>query len=337
MLTKDLSIAVVIPCFRVSKHVLNVLNNIPACITNIYCVDDACPEHSGKLIEEKCIDTRVSVIFHQTNLGVGGAMVSGYKQALKDNADIIVKIDGDGQMDPQLIPHFIRPIIENKADYTKGNRFFQLHDFEDMPKARILGNTSLTLLNKLSTGYWRLFDPTNGFTAIHSNVLQILPLDKLHQRYFFESDMLYRLSTVRAVVLDIPQKAIYGQETSGVSIIKNVPIFALKHLRNFTSRIFYTYFLRDFHLASIEWLVGPILFLFGLIFGVYNWHESIQLQREATAGTVMLSALTFISGLQLILSAIHFDIDNQPTTPIHTFLTKSTMLESSPSSSDQHH
>lgn len=324
MHTEDLTIAVVIPCYRVSQHIMDVLTKIPSCVNYVYCVDDACPEKTGKLIEDNNQDTRVKVIYHKSNTGVGGAMITGYKMALKNNAEIIIKLDGDGQMDPHFIPQFIRPIIENKADYTKGNRFFQLHDFQNMPKVRILGNTSLTLLNKLSTGYWRLFDPTNGFTAIHRNVLEILPLDKIHKRYFFESDMLYRLSTVRAVVLDIPQTAIYGDETSGISIIKNVPIFVFKHLRNFTSRIFYMYFLRDFHLASIEWLIGPILFLFGLIFGLYNWHESIQLQREATAGTVMLSALTFITGLQLILSAIHFDIDNQPTLPIHTFLTQNT-------------
>ncbi len=206
-----------------------------------------------------------------------------------------------------------------------------------MPKIRILGNISLTLLNKLSTGYWRLFDPTNGFTAIHRDVLALLPLNKIHKRYFFESDMLFRLSTVRAVVLDIPQKAIYGDERSGINIFKNIPIFTFKHLRNFSSRILYLYFLRDFHLASIKWLIGPALFLFGLIFGLYSWNESIQLQREATAGNVMLSALTFISGLQLILSAIHFDIDNQPSTPIHTFLSdtnKDTSRENSISAID---
>ena len=315
-----MKITVVIPCYRAKKHILDVLNHIPKCVTDIYCIDDGCPEKTGQHIKEHNPDSRVVVIHHKKNAGVGAAMVTGYKKALETDADIIIKLDSDGQMDAKLIPHFIRPIAENKADYTKGNRFFQLHDFQNMPKIRILGNTFLTLLNKFSTGYWRLFDPTNGFTAIHRDVLALLPLGKLHKGYFFESDMLFRLSTVRAVVIDVPQKAIYADEESGLNILKNVPVFAFKHLRNFSSRIFYTYFLRDFHLASIEWIVGPILFLFGLIFGLYHWHESVELQQEATAGTVMLSALTFISGLQLILSAIHFDIDNQPTTPIHTFL-----------------
>ena len=144
--------------------------------------------------------------------------------------------------------------------------------------------------------------------------------DKLHAGYFFESDILFRLSTIRAVVEDIPERAIYRDEQSQLRISKAAPLFAFKHTRNFAVRIFYSYFLRDFHLASIEWLLGPLLLIFGAWFGISSWHHSIVTGTEATAGTVMLASLPVIIGLQLLLSAIGFDIDNQPRTVLHTLL-----------------
>ncbi len=189
-----------------------------------------------------------------------------------------------------------------------------------MPKRRVFGNAALSFLSMLSTGYWRNFDPTNGYTAIHARVLCLLPLYKLHRGYLFESDMLFHLSTLRGVVQDIPERAVYRDEQSQLRVSKVIPLFAIKHLRNFSVRIFYNYFLRDFHLASIEWFLGPLLLIFGTWFGISSWHESAVTGIGATAGTVMLAALPIIIGLQLSLSAIGFDIDNQPRTALHTLL-----------------
>lgn len=313
-------IAVVIPCFRERANILDTLKRIPASVEKIYCVDDGCPDDTGSYIAQNNDDTRVIILQHAKNIGVGGAMVTGYTRALEDGADIIVKIDGDGQMNPASIPRFIAPIIDGAADYTKGNRFFLLSDLKEMPKRRIFGNAALSFMSKLSTGYWRNFDPTNGFTAIHAKVLRLLPLDKIHRGYFFESDILFRLSTVRAVVRDIPERAIYANEHSHLSIARAIPLFAYKHSRNFVSRIFYNYFLRDFNLASVEWLLGPALMLFGFGYGSMRWYQPIVAGVEASAGTVMLSALPLIVGLQLVLSAIGFDVDNQPTIPLHSQL-----------------
>ncbi|MCG8547304.1 MAG: glycosyltransferase family 2 protein [Alphaproteobacteria bacterium] len=314
------SIAVVIPCFREGGSILQVLGRVPPEIRSIYVVDDACPDDTGTLVERECDDQRVRVLRHNQNLGVGGATISGYRAALADGADIIVKLDGDGQMDPTLIPTLVGPLVKEQADYTKGNRFYDLTSVRRMPRVRLIGNAVLSFLSKLSTGYWRIFDPNNGFTAIESSVLRLLPLDKLHNGYFFESDMLFRLNTVRAAVCDVPIPTVYGDEQSDLHVSKAIPMFAAGHTRNFAKRIFYNYFVRDFSIASVEWVLGPIMLAFGLSFGVIKWIEASDQGVAATAGTVMVAALTTIIGLQFILSALNFDIDKQPVLPIGPML-----------------
>ncbi len=298
---------------------MQVLEKIPPLISAVYCVDDACPEKTGLYIQEQCRDKRVQVIFHEKNQGVGGAVMTGYRRALAEGAGIIVKIDSDGQMDPALAPDFVMPVAAGKADYTKGNRFYRLDMLEGMPRIRLFGNAALSFLNKFSSGYWSIFDPTNGYTAIHADVLKLLPLEKIDKGYFFESDMLFRLGTVRAVVVDIPHKAIYAEEESQLKIDKIFSSFALGHVRNFLKRIFYNYFLRDFSVASVEWVLGPALLLFSLVFGAAQWAEHAHEETSASAGTVMLAALPVIVGLQLTLSALHFDVQNQPKMPVHKF------------------
>ncbi len=314
------NIAVVIPCYKAKLHVIDVINNIPSYIDKIYCVDDACPELTGKYIEENIKDSRVSVFYHEKNAGVGGAMITGYKFALKGGAKYIVKIDADGQMEPSIMSNFVDPIINGQADYTKGNRFYRLEDLSSMPKVRLLGNAMLSFMSKFSTGYWRIFDPNNGYTAIHADVLKLIPLSKISNSYFFESDMLFRLNILRAVVIDIPMQSKYENEISNLSIFRSLIEFSTKHLNNFIKRIFYNYFLRDFHIASVEWVLGPALLCYGIIFGIAKWVESINLNTSATAGTVMLAALPIIIGLQLLLSALSFDIDNKPSIPLHRLL-----------------
>jgi len=216
----DYRVAVVIPSFRVTQHIIEVIRAIPDSVWRIYIVDDACPDGTGNYVKSNVHDPRVKVIHLSENEGVGGAVMAGYKAALTDQADIIVKVDGDGQMDPSLIPDFIAPIVSGEADYTKGNRFYDLEMVKSMPGVRIFGNAILSLMTKLSSGYWNLFDPTNGYTAIHADACRHLPFQKISQRYFFETDMLFRLNTLRAVVVDIPMDAKYGDETSHLKISK---------------------------------------------------------------------------------------------------------------------
>ncbi len=310
-------VAAVIPCFRERKHILDVLAAMPEIVNRIFCVDDGCPDETGRLVESNCTDPRVRVIRNPDNGGVGSAVILGYQHALAEGFDVVVKIDGDGRMNPRDIPRLVQPIVEGAADYVKGNRFIVMSHARQMPQHRLWGNLILSFLNKLSSGYWRIFDPTNGFTAIHANVLRVLPLDRVARDYFFESDMLFHLATLRAVVRDVPQEATYAGETSHLSVIQVMPRFALKHCQNFFKRLLLCYFLRDFHLASIEWLMGPALLVFGVAFGAVQWSSHVSAGIEASAGTVMLSALPVLIGLQLTLSAIGFDIQNQPQEPIH--------------------
>lgn len=310
-------IVVVIPCFRVAAHVLDVLARVGPEVGRIICVDDACPEGSGRLIESWCTDARVQVVFHAANLGVGGATVTGFRAALQAGAGVVVKLDGDGQMDPALIPGLIAPILAGVADASKGNRFFSPESVRGMPAARLLGNAVLSFITKFSTGYWSVFDPTNGFVAVHADVLRQLPLEKLAQRYFFESDLLFRLSIVRAVVMDMPMRARYGDETSGLRIRRVVGPFLAGHARNFCKRIVYGYFLRDFHVASLELILGVCAVVFGMISGVTSWHHFARLGRETPAGSVMLAALPLFVGVQLLLAFLNFDITAEPRRPVH--------------------
>jgi glycosyltransferase involved in cell wall biosynthesis len=311
------NIAVVIPSYKVRAHVLAVIDAIGPEVARIYVVDDKCPEGSGDYVEAHSTDPRVRVIRHAENQGVGGAVMTGYAAAIADDMDVIVKIDGDGQMDPRLISGFVAPILAGEADYTKGNRFFDLEKVRTMPAVRLFGNAVLSFLTKLSSGYWDLFDPTNGYTAIHAEVARHLPFNKISRRYFFETDMLFRLNILRAVVFDIPMEAQYGDEVSNLKIRAIVGDFLVKHARNFGKRLFYNYYLRDMSLASIQLPLGLALLLFGVIYGGIHWSESAANGVQTASGTVMLAVTPILLGVQLILSMIGHDIASVPTRPFH--------------------
>jgi len=310
-------IAVVLPCYRETRHILDVLAAIGNEVSRIYVVDDACPDNTGEHVRANCKDKRVEILVQPQNSGVGGATMAGYKKALADGSDIIVKLDGDGQMDPALIPDLVAPIIDGRADYTKGNRFYTLDRISQMPKMRIIGNLALSFITKVSSGYWNIFDPTNGFTALHAEAARHLPFDKISTGFFFESDMLFRLYIERARVVDVPMPANYGKEDSSLSIRKILIEFAISHCVNASKRIFYTYFLRDFGVPSIELALGNALIILGGGYGICGWLESSKTGIPATAGTVLLAALPIIIGSQLLISFIDHDVRNVPDRALH--------------------
>lgn len=315
-----LQLHVVVPCYRVGDALLDLLARIPAEVDRIHVVDDACPDGSGALVEARCQDPRVVVHRNARNLGVGGAVMAGYVAALDAGAEVVVKMDGDGQMDPAALVQLVAPIVRGEADYAKGNRFYDLAQIGRMPRMRILGNAVLSFLNKISSGYWDLFDPTNGYTAIHARVLAQLPLRKVSQRYFFESDMLFRLNIARAVVTDVPMDARYGAETSNLRISRVLFDFGFKHVRNTFKRVFYNYFLRDMSLASLELAAGAGSVLAGLVLGFSYWYESSSTGIPTLPGSVMLVALLLILGLQLLLGFLAYDIASVPRRVLHTLL-----------------
>ena len=309
-------VAVVIPCYRVTGAIAGVIGGIGPEIERIYVVDDGCPDGSGDFVERDNRDPRVRVLRNPVNQGVGGAVMRGYREAIAEGMDVIVKMDGDGQMDARMLGRLVRPILEGRADYTKGNRFYDLSRIGRMPPLRLFGNSVLSFMAKFSTGYWGMFDPANGYTAISARVAAHLPLDKISRRYFFETDMLFRLNLLRAAVTDVPMHAIYGAETSHMKIGRIIPEFIAKHTRNFVKRIFYNYFLRDMSLASLELALGGAMLAFGLCFGAYHWMRAVLAGTPTALGIIMFAALPILVGLQLVLAFLAHDIASVPRNAI---------------------
>lgn len=307
-----MKVAVVIPAFKVSKQIVEVVRAVPKGVSLIIVVDDCCPEGSGEVVREQVTDARLVVLRNSENLGVGGAVKRGYEQALSLGAEIVVKLDGDGQMDPTDIDALIFPLVSRRADYSKGNRFDQLDQLFAMPKIRLIGNAVLSLLSKISSGYWSITDPTNGFTAITRQALRKMEVAKVSNRYFFESDMLFRLNLAGAVVQDVSMPARYGGEKSNLSVGRSVFEFGWKHYVNFNKRIFYRYYLREWSIASLEWPLALLFFAFGAIFGLNALIVSDQTGNPVTAGQVTLTAMTIIMGMQLFLSFVSYDVQAEP-------------------------
>lgn len=309
----------VVPCYKVKAHILRVIARTPAWIEGIVCVDDACPEGSGDFIEAENKDPRVVVIRLPKNQGVGGATVAGYAEAANRGAKVMVKVDGDDQMDLGLAAHLVAPILLGEADYAKGNRFTSISHLTTMPTVRVLGNAMLSFAAKLSTGYWNIFDPTNGYTAIEATVARLAMQKRISRRFFFETDLLYHLGTLRAVVRDVPMPARYADEVSNIRIGQIVGPFALKHARNFAQRVVGQYFVRDFNAASLELVFGLFSTLFGVGYAMSYLANRVPGQA-ASAGVVMLAALPVILGAQFLLQAMNFDVLNVPNRPIHPYL-----------------
>lgn len=315
-------VAVIIPCFRVKNHILSVISSIGPEVSDIIVVDDLCPEESGKFVEANVRDPRVRVTYHTSNMGVGGATKTGYDYAVDLGATVLIKMDGDGQMDPRNIKALIVPILSGDADYCKGNRFHSPTALKGMPFVRLFGNGVLSFLTKFSTGYWKLMDPTNGFTAIHARVYGVLEPQKIDNRYFFETDILYRLHLVGAVVRDIPMASIYGSEKSNLRISRQLFTFAKKHIVRVCKRILYDYFIHDFNVGSAQLFFGALCFFYGLFFGLYLWFSGMVTGQSAELGTIMFSVIPLIIGFQLLLSALNYDISSQETSPIQRLFRK---------------
>jgi len=310
-----LKIAVVIPAYKVREQILGVINQIPKEVSNILVVDDGCPENTGDYVEESSKDIRVVVIRHKENLGVGSAVLSGYKYALSLDISVVIKIDGDGQMDPSLVPYFYNPILSGEADYTKGNRFYSLHSIKLMPLLRIVGNSALSFITKFSSGYWNILDPTNGYTAVSRSILLNLNFDKISKRFFFESDFLYHLYNLNAKVIDIPVKSRYGDESSNLKILNVFLFFLWGNSKNFLKRIFFKYYIKDFSIASLELLIGLILTSIGVIWGLDKLYFSPS-EISLPTGTIILNSTMIIVGIQFLISFLNYDISQIPKVSI---------------------
>ncbi len=306
------TVAIVIPCFRVGPQIAAVVRSIPPRFPLIICVDDASPDDTAAVISGSN-DPRVRLVRRETNGGVGAAVKAGYVEALRLGAQVIVKMDGDGQMSAEDLDGLVAPLLDGTGDYAKGNRFVDLRALEQMPRLRLFGNAVLSLLSKAASGYWNMLDVTNGFTAIRAEVLRQLDFDLLADRYFFETSVLIELNIARARTVDVEMPARYGAETSSMSLSRVALPFPLLLARGLLRRFYWRYVIREFGAATICALTGLPLVVFGASFGAWHWLESVSSGVPATAGTVFVAALPIILGFQLLLAGLLLDVQSIPT------------------------
>ena len=308
---KDRRIAVVVPAYNEARHVGRVIATVPAYVDHVIAVDDCSTDETAEVIASGG-DARVVPLRTPENQGVGGATMLGYLKALELNADVAAKMDGDGQMPPEHLHLLLDAIVEQGYDYAKGNRFLAGGSLHSMPRRRLFGSVVLTFANKLASGYWHVFDPQNGYTAISADALRRLDFRAIHQRYFFENDMLIALNFHNARVRDVPVPARYGEERSDLSLLRAGVTFPLLFVPRFWRRIYRKYVLRDFSPIALFLFAGLLLFAWGVAFGAYHWALSVLTGRATPTGTIMLSVLPLILGFQLILQAIVLDIQETP-------------------------
>ncbi|MCK0190078.1 glycosyltransferase family 2 protein [Arenibacter sp. F20364] len=307
-------IAVVIPFYNASQEILLVISKLPDYIQNVIIVDDQSPTPLPKADIENLVPPNTTIYFLENpmNLGVGGATKRGFEEAIRIGAEIIIKVDADDQMDLTYLPDLLDPLIANKCDVAKGNRFRDLKALRAMPLIRRIGNLGLSFLIKAATGYWHNFDPTNGFLALKADVVKKLNFNNLANRYYFETSLLSQLYFEKAAIKDIAMPAIYGEEKSSMKIWQMPFVFGARLTNTFIKRIVKEYFLYDFNIGSVYLLFGFPLFMFGLIFGVAEWIYYAKINTFAPTGTIMIVTLSIILGFQLILQAIQYDIINAP-------------------------
>jgi glycosyltransferase involved in cell wall biosynthesis len=313
-------VAVVIPSFRAAATIGAVLRSIGPEVAHIYVVDDGCPDSTGERALRENDDPRVAVLRNPSNLGVGGAMKRGYSRALADGAEIIVKLDADGQMDPRHIRRLIAPIVNGVADYSKGNRFAAprlmpsgspARALDSMPLARRLGNRMFSWLHKAATGYWRIGDPANGYTAIHAHALERIGLEALADCFFFETDMLFRLNLVDAVVADVALPACYPGSGSSLRLRRVAPRFALMTASRLLRRLRAKYFTGAWNLGSLKLLAATALFAAAAGLAGWRWIEPLSGSRAAQAATTCL-----VLGLGLLAAAGLYDARSAARDPL---------------------
>jgi glycosyltransferase involved in cell wall biosynthesis len=308
-------IGVVIPAYRAAATICEVVRGFARRAAAIVVVEDAGGDDTAERVRELGMPS-VHVIKLERNRGVGGATKVGLRRARELGMDVIVKADADGQMDPAHLGRLVGPLLRHEADVTKGNRWFHLGPLKTMPRVRRLGNVALGFWVRAASGYWRLFDPTNGYVAWRAEVLELIDLDAVKDDYRFEVSMLTALGEVGAVVRDVPIPAKYGDETSHLNVTRSVLPFAWFLLGAPFRRVWRRYFMLDFSAISVMLLSGMPLLVFGLVSGVHHWSRSVSSGNPATAGTVLLSALPFLLGFNLLTFALVLDVTGGNREPL---------------------
>lgn len=307
-------ISVVIPAYNAADSVAAVIAGVPSFVDRIVVVDDGSADQTAEAARSTR-DPRLTVLIHEKNQGVGGAVLTGYRKATELGCDILVKMDADGQMKPELLPQLLDPVLKGRAHYAKGNRFGQLSALEAMPPLRRFGNTAHSFLTKFASGYWHIFDVTNGYTAMLSRTFLKLDTAKIARGYFFETGLLIELNLVEACIEDVDMPPVYEGEKSHIQTHRVAAQFPGLLLKGLLRRFYVRYLLRDFNALSLCTLTGVPLFLFGIGYALSLWAVPPHPGEPTPAGTVMLAALPIILGFQLILTAFILDVVFTPTRP----------------------
>lgn len=292
MSLNSMKIAVIVPAFNESKLISETLASIPDFVDRIFAIDDASMDSTyEEIIKAQSLDARVVPLKNEINLGVGGSITKGYKEALKKGMDICVVMDGDGQMPPEYLRELIVPITENRADVAKGNRFFSKNSFKSMPPHRILGNAVFSILNKIGSGYWKILDPQNGYIASRSTVIEKIDFEKLTNGYAFQNAYLCAIKMQNVYLVDVPIPAKYGNEISTMPIFKVTFVIIGTLGRNFFKRII------SFSLSPIALAVQAAYFSSLSLLGLFAFHlrdSSVPAIKLVFASVIIFGIATLI-------------------------------------------
>jgi glycosyltransferase involved in cell wall biosynthesis len=305
------TIGVVVPAYNEEKLIGRVIDTMPAFVDKIIIVDD-CSKDNTTLVVQHYVDEhsdRVVLIRHEVNQGVGGAIATGYKWCRDQKIDATVVMAGDAQMDPNDLPALLDPVVNDEVDYSKGNRLISGEAWKKIPRIRYLGNAMLSLLTKIASGYWNIADSQTGYTVANLKVLQTIDLDGIYRHYGMPNDMLVKLNIYNFRVCDVEIKPIYGiGEKSGIKPFCIIPKLARLMYKFFLYRMVQKYIIRDFHPLIFFYLSGFIMFLSGLLLGLYLFCYRIFIGAVEATSTIM-AVFLFITGMQSLFFAMWFDMD----------------------------
>ncbi len=306
MTYRDLTVAVVVPAHNEERLVARVVETCPELVDHVIVVDDASADMTSEAARATG-DQRLEVITLESNQGVGGAILTGHQRALALGADVSVVMAGDAQMDPDYLPTLLDPIADGDAQFTKANRFYAVGSFDGMPRHRVVGNVAMSFLVKAASGYWGLFDPLNGYTAIHRSALQRIDPTRIAHRYDFENDLLVHLNILRVPARDVPVPARYGDEVSGIRLGSTGGRMLRGLWRGFWRRMWRKYVVQSFSPVALLFFAGLSLLALGTAVGVFVVVNTLG-PPIASPGTVLLSVAPALSGLHLLLFAMFLDI-----------------------------
>jgi glycosyltransferase involved in cell wall biosynthesis len=303
---KDRHITVVVPAYNEEPLISQTITSMPDFVDRVIVVDDKSTDSTADRVREVG-DPRVILISHEQNLGVGGSILTGHKKALELGGDIDVVMAGDAQMNPDYLDKLLDPIVEDGYGFTKANRFFNGESFEGMPLHRVFGNVILSFMTKLASGYWQLFDPQNGYTAIGHDSLKRLQLNKIATGYQFENDFLISLSILGVRAKDVPIPAVYGDEISGMRLRAVIPQISSLLFSGFWKRIWFKYVLWSFSPIALLLFTGIFLVIWGIGWGVFDVIYAIGV-NSPTPASALLSVAPLMTGIYMLIQALVLDI-----------------------------